>query len=68
MADLESFIAAPSEEGFQKFTKEQLLRLREHNNIDIKDKNRKENIRTALKSKLMEARLLEVLLLMRLVV
>lgn len=49
-------MAAPSEEALEKCTKEQLLKIAEHSSAVVKDKSLKENVKVALKSKLIKIR------------
>lgn len=51
MADIESFVKAPSHSFFEKCTKELLLRIAAHYEIDVADKKLKENIKVDLKFK-----------------
>ncbi|CAJ1087102.1 uncharacterized protein LOC117532417 [Xyrichtys novacula] len=55
MAEIDDFITAPSQELLHSFTKEQLLIIAEHFSVVIVgDKRFKENIKAAIKSKLVE--------------
>uniref|UniRef100_A0A3B4ZKQ1 Gypsy retrotransposon integrase-like protein 1 n=1 Tax=Stegastes partitus TaxID=144197 RepID=A0A3B4ZKQ1_9TELE len=54
MADVDLFIAAPSEEALKKLKKEQLLRLVEHYDVDVPEKSRRDDIEAALRSSLVE--------------
>ena len=59
MADVEDFVAAPSEQALDSFTKDQLLRVAEHYNIDVPDKRLKERVKSILKANLVDMRVLE---------
>ena len=56
MASLvESFIQEPSQALLEQCTKEQLLRIAEHYEVDIPDKKLKESVKTCLRDGLFEA-------------
>lgn len=61
MATLDDFIVAPSEEGLEQFTKDQLLKLASHYGIEIpsSDKSVKKNVKETLKSHLLEQGILK---------
>ena len=50
-----SFFHSPSDHLFSQYTKDQLLKVAEHYEIEIGDKRLKENIRAILKVNLVEA-------------
>lgn len=54
MAECDAFVAAPSEEALEKSTKEQLLKMAEHDSVAVGDRKWKEDIKIALKLKLVE--------------
>ena len=54
MADVEAFVAAPSQEVLEKCTKDQLLKIAEYYSVTVGDKRVKENVKMAVTSKLME--------------
>ena len=54
MAECEAFVAAPSEEALDKCTKEQLLKLSDYYSVAGIERKRKEDIKIALKVKLIE--------------
>ncbi len=55
MSEIEEFIAAPSQESLDSFSKEQLLLVAEHFSVVVVgDKRLKENIKAAIKAKLLE--------------
>ena len=54
MAECEAFMAAPSEEALDKCTKEQLLKLSDHYSVAVIGRRRKDDIKIALRSKLVE--------------
>ena len=54
MAECEAFMAAPSEEALDKCTKEQLLKLSDHYSVAVIDRKRKEDVKIALKVRLVE--------------
>ncbi|KAK0135460.1 Transposable element Tcb2 transposase [Merluccius polli] len=54
MAECEAFMAAPSEEALDKCTKEQLLKLSDHYSVAVIDRRRKDDIKIALRLKLVE--------------
>ncbi len=60
MADIESFVKAPSHAFLEKCTNEQLLRIAAYYEINVADKKLKENIKVDLKSKLFERGVLEM--------
>ena len=59
MSDLEGFVQFPCEETLDGFTKEQLLRLAEHYEVEITDKRLKETVKSILKANLEEMGVLE---------
>lgn len=59
----ESFIQDPAESLLDQCTKEQLLKVAEHCDIEIADKKIKESVKTCLKEGLEVSRKLAVLLL-----
>ena len=54
MAECEAFMAALSEEVLDKCTKEQLQKLSDHYSVAVIDRRRKDDIKIALKLKLVE--------------
>ena len=55
---VEDFMKSPSQELFEQFTKDQLVEIAQHFGIDIPDKRLKENVKIAVKNKLLEAEIL----------
>ena len=55
MASLDDFFHSPSDHLLNQYTKDQLLKVAEHYEIEISDKRLKENIRAILKANLVEA-------------
>ncbi|XP_030294105.1 uncharacterized protein LOC115594274 [Sparus aurata] len=54
MAEVAEFVKAPAEELLDKCTKEQLLKIAEHYDIDISDKRLKDTVKSILRANLSE--------------
>ena len=54
MASVEEFLKAPSEELLEGCSREQLVRIAEHYDLDVGDKRMKENIRNIVKANLID--------------
>lgn len=54
MSLVEEFVEASSEELLKRCTKDQLIKLGEHFNIELTDKRLKDNIKFVLKTKMVE--------------
>lgn len=52
MATVEDFLSGPSEEGLEHCTRDQLLKIADHFNLEVSDKRSKENIRDVIKDNL----------------
>lgn len=55
MASVEEFLKAPSEEFLERCSRDQLLRIAEHYELDVGDKRIKENIKNIIRENLIEA-------------
>ncbi len=58
MAGVEDFVASPSEDLLNVCTKEQLLKIAEHYEIDVGDKHLKDRVKAILKASLFERKVL----------
>lgn len=59
MAGIAEFLKSPSEKILDGYTKEQLLKIAEHFDIDIGDKRLKDTVKSVLKANLFERKVLE---------
>ncbi|XP_024908484.1 uncharacterized protein LOC103397242 [Cynoglossus semilaevis] len=59
MASIDEFFQAPSDHLLTQYTKEQLLKIADNYGVEIGDKRLKENIRTILKTNLVESGILK---------
>ena len=54
MADVEDFLGAPSEEFLECCSRDQLVKIAAHFQVDVGDKQLKENMRGLLKENMVE--------------
>lgn len=54
MASVEEFLKEPSEELLEGFSREQLVRVAEHFDLDVGDKRMKENMKNIIRANLSE--------------
>ncbi|CAG5925684.1 unnamed protein product, partial [Menidia menidia] len=55
MAAVDEFLREPSEEGLERCTREQLLKIAEHFQLEVGDKRSKDNIRAIIKANLTDS-------------
>jgi len=52
MASVEDFLSPPSEEGLERCTRDQLLRIADHFDLEVSDRRSKDSIKAIIKANL----------------